>query len=180
MLRLELPAVELWDEARQEFSYGEAATLSLEHSLVSVSKWEARWGKIFFTDEPKTDEEARDYVGCMSLDGDIPNDVLERLGPAEFQAVNAYIANPMTATRITSKRPPKRSGEQPSSELVYYWMIALGIPMECQHWHLNRLLTLIEVCNVKGGPPEKLSQREVLEQQAALNEMRKKKLNTKG
>lgn len=180
MLRLELPAAESWDEGRQEFVYDEPALLVLEHSLVAVSKWEARWEKIFLVATEKTEEEARDYVRCMAVGGDAPESAVRRLGAPEYVKINDYIGAPMTATRITRRGSRNGSGEQPSSELIYYWMISLGIPMECQHWHLNRLLTLIEVCNIKNAPPQKMNHREVLEQQAELNARRRKQMNSKG
>lgn len=180
MLQITVPGIELWDEEKEEFSYTKSQTLKLEHSLVSLSKWESKWNKVFLSKEEKTLEETIDYVRCMTLTSNVSPDVYERLTAENIEAVNEYIAASMTATYFYEEDKKTNSKEQVTSELIYYWMISLNIPFECQKWHLNRLLTLIKVCEIKNRPPKKMSPREIMERNNRLNEERKKKFNTTG
>lgn len=181
MLRITIPAAELFDESTESFIYKKEQTLVLEHSLVSLSKWESKWNKTFLTKEDKTTEEVIDYVRCMTVTQNVDPEVYFRLSSQNVDDINAYIDAPMTATVIN--RQNRKGGfnrEKVTSELIYYWMIALNIPFECQKWHLNRLLTLIEVCEIKSQPPKKMSKREIAARNSALNEARKQKLKTHG
>lgn len=181
MLYITIPATELWDELNQEFITTKATTLQLEHSLVSISKWEAKWQKPFLTKEPKTSEETLDYIKCMTLTQNVNPSTYERLSYQNVTEINNYVESAMTATTITERNKNKAgNAEQITSELIYYWMIALNIPFDCQKWHLNRLLTLIRVCNIKNQPPEKRSRRDIMSRNAALNAARRQQLNSKG
>ena len=180
MLRITIPAVEQWDEAKQEFIYTKEQTLSLEHSLVSLSKWESKWCKAFLTKDEKTFEETLDYIKCMTLTQNVDPEVYNYLTNGNINEINEYIEAPMTATYFSDEKTSKISREQVTAELIYYWMIALNIPFECQKWHLNRLLTLIKVCNIKNQPPKKRSKKDIMSRNAALNAARRKQLNTKG
>ena len=180
MLRITIPAVEKFDESKQEFVYTKEQTLQLEHSLVSLSKWESKWCKSFFSKKEKTYEETIDYIKCMTLTQNVNPDVYGNLTKENVEQINNYIEAPMTATYFSEDKNSKGGRETVTSELIYYWMIALNIPFECQKWHLNRLLTLIRVCNIKNSPPKKRSRRDILSRNAALNEARRKQLNTKG
>ena len=180
MLRITIPAVEQWDEAKQEFIYTKEQTLSLEHSLVSLSKWESKWCKAFLTKDEKTFEETLDYIKCMTLTQNVDPEVYNYLTNGNIKEINEYIEAPMTATYFSDEKTSKTSREQVTAELIYYWMIALNIPFECQKWHLNRLLTLIKVCNIKNQPPKKRSKKDIMSRNAALNAARRKQLNTKG
>ena len=181
MLRLVLPAVESYDEENNEFLITqEEKTLQLEHSLVSLSKWESKWCKAFLTNKSKTDEEIMDYIKCMTLTQNVSPETYNRLTEEHYRQVNKYIEAPMTATVFSEDKTSKGGREVVTSELIYYWMIALNIPFECQKWHLNRLLTLIRVCNIKNAPPKKRSKRDIMSRNAALNAARKKQLNTRG
>ena len=180
MLEITVPETELWDEARQEFISIDRTTLKLEHSLVSLSKWESKWLKPFLVKDSKTNEEMYDYIRCMCLNKAVDPKVFNALTADNINAINSYINNPMTATTFGANKKTGISRETVTSELIYYWMIALNIPFECQKWHLNRLLTLIEVCNVKNAPPKKYSQRELMSRNSALNKARRKKYNSKG
>lgn len=182
MLRLTIPAQEFWDEEKEMFIYTKEQTLCLEHSLVSLSKWESKWNKPFITKGMKTTEETIDYIKCMTITQNVDPEVYERITNEHIQKVNEYVDAPMTATWFSDDNEPKGKGssEQVTSELIYYWMIAFGIPAEYQKWHLNRLLTLIKVCNVKNKPHKKKSVKEIISRNRMLNEARKKKLNTRG
>lgn len=180
MLQITIPAVEQWDENEQEFITSKEQTLSLEHSLVSLSKWESKWCKPFLAKDNKTTEEIIDYIRCMSITQNVSPDIFKNITNENIDMVRKYIESPMTATWFHDEKDGKSNSEQITSELVYYWMIALNIPFECQKWHLNRLLTLIQVCNVKNKPPKKRSKRDIMSRNTALNAARKKRLNTKG
>lgn len=183
MLTITVPAAEFWDEIHEEFIYKKEQTLQLEHSLVSLSKWESKWNKAFLGKESKTNEEILDYIRCMTLTQNVDPEVYSRLSDENYSAINAYIEAPMTATvfRESNKTKKKKNSDKViTSELIYYWMISYNIPVEFQKWHLNRLLALIRVCNDENTPPEKMSNRERAELWSKINEERKKKLNTKG
>ena len=179
MLKLTIPKSELWDEVKNEFVYQNEKTIQLEHSLVSLSKWEAKWHKPFLSKDPKSHEEIRDYIRFMTVTQNVDPDLYEHLTADQYKQINKYIDDPMTATWFR-KESRRSSSEQVTAELIYYWMIALNIPFECQKWHLNRLLTLIKVCNIKQQPDKKMSKKEILATNAALNAARKAKMKTRG
>jgi len=180
MLQITIPAVELWDERKQEFITTKEQTLSLEHSLVSLSKWESKWCKAFLTKQEKTFEEILDYIKCMTLTQNVDPEVYNYITNGNINEINEYIEAPMTATYFSDEKTSKTNREQVTAELIYYWMIALNIPFECQKWHLNRLLTLIKVCSIKNQPPKKRSKKDIMSRNTALNAARRKRLNTKG
>lgn len=179
MLTIIVPAVEMFNEKTQEFIQCKEQILQLEHSLVSVAKWESKWNKPFLANNDKTISETLDYIRCMTITQNVNPSVYNRLSRSNIEAINKYIDAPMTATTF-SNNESGRSREVVTSELIYYWMISLNIPMECQKWHINRLLTLIRVCNVKNTPPKKMSRKEIMSRNAALNAARRKQLNSKG
>ena len=180
MLEITIPSTELWDEINEEFITTKEQTLRLEHSLVSLSKWESKWCKPFLSKTNKTDEEMLDYVRCMTLTQNVHDEVYRCLTDDNIRKIYEYIDAPMTATWFHEDKTKGTSREQTTSELIYYWMIALNIPFECQKWHLNRLLTLIRVCNIKNQPPKKMSKRDIMSRNAALNAARRNQLHTKG
>jgi len=180
MLRITIPAVEQWNEEKQEFISTKEQMLSLEHSLVSISKWESKWCKVFLTKQEKTFEETLDYIKFMTLTQNVDPEVYKYLTNGNIDEINRYIEAPMTATYFSEDKNGKTSREQITAEIIYYWMISLNIPFECQKWHLNRLLTLIKVCNIKNTPPKKRNKKEIMSRNAALNAARRKQLNTKG
>lgn len=181
MLWITTPAVELWDEDEEKFIRVKSQKLQLEHSLVSLSKWESKWEKPFLSSKNKTDEEVLDYIKCMTLTQNVDPLVYSCLTDDNIKKVNKYIEAPMTATRFSDDGDSKKNREIVTAELIYYWMIALNIPIDqCQKWHLNRLMTLIRVCSIKNQPPKKKSNRDIMRSNAALNAARRKKHNTRG
>lgn len=182
MKEITVPAGELWDEKSEMFINNDRPTkLQLEHSLVSISKWEKKWHKPFLVDGEKTIEESRDYIRCMTLTKNVDPDVYMFLNQENFNEVKAYIDDPMTATWFSGDEGKgKLNGEQITSELIYYWMTFFHIPSEYQKWHLNRLITLIKICDIKSRPAKMVSRDETIRNYAALNEARKKELGTKG
>ena len=181
MLTIEVPiSPEGWDEERQEFVEPRVQILQLEHSLVSLSKWESKWKKSFISNKNITNEEMFDYIKCMTLTKNVSPDVYNHLTQDNIESVRAYIEDPMTATTFSKESNTSKNKEVVTSELIYYWMIASNIPFECQKWHLNRLITLIRVCGVKNAPPKKRSKRDIMSQNAALNAARRQQMNTRG
>ena len=180
MLMITVPATEQWDEVKEEYVYGKEQTLCLEHSLISLSKWESKWRKAFLSKKEKTQEESLDYIRCMTLTQNVDPEVYYRLTQKNIDAIYEYINAPMTATFFSEEKNGRRNNEVVTSELIYYWMVAMQIPFECQKWHLNRLMTLIRVCNVKNTPPKKMGARDRVSQYAALNAARRRKSGSKG
>lgn len=180
MLELRVASYEEFDSETNTFSYFPPVTLKLEHSLLSLSKWESKWKKPFLSKEPFSYEEFVDYVRCMTVNS-VDSDVYRRLSNSDIMAVKAYIDDSMTATTFNNRKPQKPSKEIVTSELIYYWMVAAQIPFEAEKWHLNRLLTLIRVCDIKnnsGG--EKMSKSDIYAHNKSLNAARKARLHTKG
>ena len=185
MLRITIPSVvsEQFNEETNEFVYTtvlKEQTLQLVHSLVSLSKWESKWCKAFLSKQDKTLEETIDYIKCMTLTQNVNPKIYDYLTNDNISQVNKYIDAPMTATTISEDKSGKKNKEIVTAEIIYYWMITLNIPFECQKWHLNRLLTLIEVCNIKNQPPKKRSRKEIMRRNSALNAARRKQFNSKG
>lgn len=179
MLYITIPANELWDEEKQEFLTIKETTLQMEHSLVSISKWESKWHKPYFSKTNKTEEEVLDYIRCMTLTQNVKSEVYKCLTQEHINTITSYIEDPMTATTFSDEED-KKDNQTITAELIYYSIIALNIPFECRKWHINRLLTLIRVCNIKNQPPKKIGKGERLRRQAELNARRKQQLNTKG
>lgn len=180
MLKIVIPATEQFDNATGTFLNTKEQTLQLEHSLVSLSKWESKWQKPFLSNEPKTLEESIDYIRCMTLTQNVSPDIYTVIPPNVIQEVSAYIDAPMTATTFNRNGNQRGGHEIITAEIIYYWMIVSGIPFECQKWHLNRLLTLINVCAVKNQKPQKIPRSEQLARNRALNAARRKRFNTRG
>ena len=180
MLEIVIHGGEFFDNGSGRFIQVKEQTLKLEHSLVSLSKWEARWHKAFLTREPKTTEESVDYIRCMTITQNVNPDVYAAITPEILKEVSAYIDASMTATTFPSDRKGRGSREIITAEIIYYWMICENIPFECQKWHLNRLLTLINVCNAKSQKPQKIPRAEQIAYNKRLNAANKRKWNTRG
>lgn len=181
MLTIAIPPDEFWDERKQEFINFKGQVLQLEHSLVSLAKWESKWCKVFFSKQEKTPEEMRDYIRCMTITQNVDSNVYNHLTNNNMKDINDYMDAKMTAVAF----PKGQSGggglkEPMTSDLIYYWMVALNIPFECQKWHIKRLLTLIRICNIKNTPPKKRNKKDILSSNAALNATRRKQLGTSG
>lgn len=179
---------EVWDPIHEEFVVLPAkkpVVLMLEHSLLSVSKWESKYHRPFLdknNNDSKTPEEMLYYIECMTINNVEPDDYY-RLSNEQIKEIGDYIADPMTATiinRVGGQGSGRRSSEAITSELIYYWMVVQQIPFECQKWHLNRLMTLIEVCNIKNTPAKKMGKRDIMRQNSALNAARRAKLHSRG
>lgn len=179
MLKIIVPSKELFIEKTETFENTKETQLSLEHSLVSVSKWESKWHKPFLNNIDKTNDEIIDYIKCMTLTQNINDNIYQALSGKNINDIKEYIENPMTATWFM-KTKNSAQNRIVTNELIYYWMITLNIPMECQKWHLNRLLTLIQVCNSENAPKEMRNPNDILRENAAINAARKKQFNTKG
>lgn len=180
MLEIVVPGCELFDEARMEFIETKPTRLQLEHSLVSISKWESKWHKPFLSRNQPSREEAVDYVRCMTINRDVDPMVYRCIPDKLLAKVNDYINDPMTATTFSNTPKPTGGSQVITSEVIYYQMTALNIPFECQKWHLNRLLTLIRICSIKNQPPKKMSSKAAGKRYSELNAMRRARTGSKG
>jgi len=191
MLSITVPSAQFWDEEHKKFIYSEETELELEHSLVSISKWEARYHKSFFSKEQRTDSETRYYVKCMTLNKVSDEKIYWALSEKNVEEIGEYIRNPMTATKLKTKKDKKgkkKKNRELTTEYIYYLMIQYGIPHEFENWHIERLLTLIQLCdeeNAKNDPETKKkeplkSERERVDDMIALNERRIAALHTRG
>lgn len=186
MLTITVPAVEeseVWDEKEEQFISVppcKEQVLQLEHSLISLSKWESKWCIPFNSDKEKTIEQTIDYIKCMTLNKNVDQKAYDHLTKENLKEVTDYIYAPMTATTIREDKRKGRNREIITSEVIYYWMIANNIPFECEKWHLNRLITLIKVCASHNEKPKKMSQKELVSQYARINAANRKKFNSKG
>ncbi len=179
-LTVTIPGKELFDQQSKTFITIPATTVTLEHSLLSISKWESKWKRSYFIKEPMTIDQSIDYIACMCLTKNIDPKIFRFMDKKTAQEISNYIADPMTATTI-KHRDKKPSREIITSELVYYWMVNFGIPFDpCQKWHFNRLMTLIEIATIKEAGDQKMPRKEMLKQRALLNSQRKAKYNTHG
>lgn len=183
MLTIIVPATTSFDEANNEFIESDEFVLELEHSLVSLSKWEAIFEKPFLNSENKTDKETLAYIEAMTLTPNVPDIVFKSLTNDNVEKINAYLGSKQSATWFAEKKnvgPEKR--EIITAEVIYYWLIALTIPMECETWNLNRLFTLIKVCNEKNAPPEKNKRvtKSDLARRKAMNEQRRAQMKSSG
>lgn len=182
MLKISIPDVEFYNEKEEKFYTVKGQDLQLEHSLVSLSKWESKWKKPFIDKneaDKKTLEETIDYIRCMTLTQNVNPEIYNNIPDKEIEKVKSYISDSMTATTF-SNLDENKNREIITSEIIYYWMVAFNIPFECQKWHLNRLLTLIKVCSIKNAPKKKMSKQEIMSRNKALNEARRKAYNSKG
>lgn len=190
MLQIVIPATkgeQLWDEKNEVFVYrGEDVErkLQLEHSLVSIRKWETKWNKAFLSEKTKktlTNEEAVDYIRCMTITQNVNPTVYDRLTSENMAEIEKYMNSPMTAVALTN-RPRNNTGPKDvvTSELIYYWMISYGIPIQCEKWHLNSLLALIQVFNMKNSNGPKRNQRQLISDYARINAQRRKEWKTRG
>ena len=188
MIEITIPEDDWFNEETEEFVHMKGYTLRMEHSLISLSKWESKWHKPFLVSGKKsssrselTKEELIDYFKAMTITKNIPDEAYMRLTANDIKAISNYISDPMSATTIHYANPtPSGKKETMTSELIYYNMIAANIPFSCEKWHLNRLLKLIEVCAVKNSPNKKMGKKESAMSNAALNKARRAKLGTKG
>jgi hypothetical protein len=180
MLTIVILGTEMFDETKQEFVTEGDITLELEHSLVSLSKWESIYEKPFLGTKEKTTEEVLEYIKVMTVTPNIPPEAYLNLSESNIQAINDYIDSKKTATWFNDPPGAPASRDVITAELIYYWMIVFQIPFECENWHLNRLFTLIRVCNLKQAKPKKMSRAEVAARNRELNAQRRQQLGTKG
>lgn len=180
MLTLEIPGAELYDEVNNEFLTIKGQTIQLEHSLLSLSKWESKHHKHFIGNKNTSLEELKDYVRCMTITQNVDPKIYNYcLTNSVMKKILDYIDDPMTATTI-SNNTGQKSREIITSEIIYYWMISLNIPFECQKWHLNKLLMLIRVCEIKNSPSKKMSKKDIYASNRALNASRRAAIHSKG
>lgn len=180
-LTITIPAREYYDSVNNLFMESKEQTITIEHSLLSIAKWEAKWKKPFLTEAKKTTEEMIDYIRCMTITKNVDSMTYYSLTPASFTLIQNYINDPMTATTFgEDKEKQKKSKKIITSEELYYQMAAFQIPFECEKWHFNRLLTLLRIASIKNAPPKKMGKKSIMNRNRSLNEARKKSMNTNG
>lgn len=183
MLSITIPKQELWDEETEEFINIPETKLQLEHSLISLAKWESKWHKPFLDKKDKTDEEIQDYIRYMTLTQNVNPEIYNHIPKTVMKEIFDYIEDPMTATWFSNNNENKKATSRKrvvTAELIYCWMITLQIPVQFEKWHLNRLLTLIRVVNAENTPPKKMNQRDILARNSKLNAARRAKHHSKG
>ena len=180
MLEITIPSMDFFDESKEEFITTKEQVLKLEHSLVSISKWESKWKVPFLDKKEKTREQMIDYIKYMTLTQNVDPLIYEYLPEKALREIKDYIDDPMTASWFSDDDTKQHNHQIITSELIYYWMIQLNVPVEFQKWHLNRLMTLIRTCNVNNAPPKKMSKSEILRRNKQRNEERKARLHTNG
>ena len=182
MLTVNVSGEEFFDEDKAEFISTEVLTLKLEHSLVSLSKWESKFRKPFLGPVQKSSEEIYGYVEAMIISGDFSPEVYSQMSKENLDAISDYMASQQSATTFVEPPGQKARGrsEVITSELIYFWMVSYNVPFECETWHLNRLFALLRICNIKTSNEKKMSPNEVAAQQRTLNAQRRAELGTKG
>ena len=181
MLTITIPSTSFFNEATEEFLDIKGTTLQMEHSLVSLTKWESKWHKPFLSKTKKTKEEIIDYYRCMTITQNVNPLIYLAFTSVQTKEIDRYLEDPMTATTISGQSKTKRTGGIVTAELIYYKMVVHQIPFDpCEKWHLNRLLMLIQVCDEKNQKPRKMSAKEAAAQRYAQNATRRAELNSKG
>lgn len=182
MYELKIADSEFYDERTEEFVLVKGKTLQLEHSLVSISKWESKWHRAFLSDKQMTMEELRDYIRCMTITQNVDPTLYLAVNNTQIKEIMDYINTPQTATHVNrlTDNKQQRSKDVVTSELIYYWMVSLEIDIKCEKWHLSRLLALIDICNAKNSPPKKMNKRDILSRNAAINAARRKATGSTG
>ena len=180
MLEIIVPENEVYLPKENRFVTIQACRLTLEHSLLSVAKWEAKWHIPYLDGKRKTPAQELDYIRCMTIGSVKDPSVYSVLSDDNLEAIKSYIDDTMTATTFSKRKAGKKSNRVSTAESIYSRMFANNIPMECQKWHLNRLLTLIRVCDENSTPPKKMSKRETAAYYAEQNALRRAKYKTRG
>lgn len=175
-ITITIPEGEFWDEKQLQFVYSKEQSVTFEHSLVSISKWESKWHIPFLSKEEKTQEQTLDYIKCMTITQNVKDETYSCLSQENVKELTDYINNPMTAAWFSGNQG--RNNRIITSEVMYYYMIELGIPMECQRWHINRLFTLMKVINEE-RKDNKMSTNELYRRNSELNRLRKQRLGIK-
>ena len=183
MLTVIIEPSELWDEVNERFiQFKDRITLELEHSLVSVSKWESKFRKPFLSNNEKSQEEIAGYFEAMIISGEVPENMALRWSDENIIQINEYMSSEQSATTFSETAEQKAAGrsEIVTSELIYFWMVSYQVPIECENWHLNRLFALLRICNIKNTPPKKRSASEIARERREINARRKAELGTTG
>lgn len=180
MLTITVPEAEFWDEGKEEFVYKKEQVLQLEHSLVSISKWESKWEKAFLGKQRKTEQEIADYVRCMTLTQNVDPEVYSRLSSENYREIQKYIHAPMSATYLPEEESSSGQQDVVTAELIYFWMIEYNIPVEFQKWHFNRLWALIRVCSMKKSDPKKKSINQIVQRNRAINATNRARFHSNG
>ena len=183
--KVEIDGVEMFDERTSRFIVVKPTVLTMEHSLIAVSKWESKFHIPFLREGDKTPEQLLYYFECMTINQNVNPDVYKAITPEKQKEILAYIKDPMTATWINDNgkivKGKKRGVDQEiTSELIYFWMSQYNLPSEYEKWHLNRLLTLIQICNQYNSPQKKMNKNDIIRNNDAINAARRAAMKTRG
>lgn len=178
MLQIRIQGGRLFNENTEEFIIVKPAIIRLEHSLISIQKWESKWHKSYLSLEHSR-AETMDYIRCMAIDPNVDSNFPMALTPLELMQIRNYMDDPMTATTFFNNRKERPKRKIITAEVIYYWMTLFNIPFDCAKWHINQLLTLIKVCSIENNPP-KMNKKEAGAQRAALNRARRAKMGSSG
>lgn len=185
MLEITIQPGEIFDEVENRFIQNrKQVTIQLEHSLISLRKWEQKWKKAFLMQENLSVEEILDYIRCMTVSPHgISPETYYFLTTENVDSIISYIKDPMTATTFSNNNVvdiQRNSSEGITAEIIYYWMITMNVPVEFEKWHLQTLLTLIRVISIKNQKPQKVDPVKAAIERDRLNQERRKKFNSKG
>lgn len=182
MLELHLPAEEVFDRKESKIYKLPEITLRLEHSLLTISKWETIWELPFLSEEKKTNDQLHSYVSIMA-GGNLEEETLNRLGQSHYEKLNTYLNAKHSATWFSDPPNQRKSTQTVTSELIYFWMTTYNIPFECENWPFARLMNLIRIASIKNDPDKgkkKRNKSQMLSERAMLNQKRREELGTTG
>ena len=180
-IRIRIPELHLFNEATNEFFDIRETYLTMEHSLVSISKWESKWHIPYLAPGEKTPEQALDYLRCMTITQNIQPGIYNYIPDTEMRRIKNYIEDSMSAYKFKEEEGKGRTKKAITSDYLYFCMVTYRIPVEFERWHLNRLITLIQICSEENNPKKnKKSKRRITSDYAALNAARRAKLGTTG
>jgi len=179
-IKIVIPKSSFYDEYKNEFITIPETTLTLEHSLLSISKWESKWHIPYLMDKPKTVEQAIDYIRCMTITQNVDPEIYNYIPDSELLKIKEYIEDPMTATTIAEEEGRGRNRKIRTSEVIYFYMVSYNIPVEFERWHFNRLMMLINVCNEENKPKKKMSKKDTINRYSAINAANRLKYNSRG
>lgn len=180
MITIHFEEMEYYDEQLNRFYTLPPKVVNFEYSLAAVAEWEAIWKIPLLNTELGVDSDMfLSLAMCMSDDRELLEYYLDDTEKAEL---HKYLSDSQTATTINSSQNGNTTGRGKvyTAEEIYALMFMNGIPIEWESRNLNRLLVILRIISIYQNPPKKMSQQDVMKQNARLNRERKNKYKTKG